>query len=102
MPETIAKVWTKWESGLPQSSGISQGLVTAKSRLAKQGLTIPPVELVAGYMTVHLAIKFREALKGFLLATNIQCWLDGTVALQWMSDHGEYRQFVVANRIKKI
>ena len=84
-----------------QASGISQGLVTAKSRLAKQGLTIPRLELVAGHMAVNLAVNVREALEGFPLATDIQCWLDSTVALHWLSDHGEYRQFV-ANRVKKI
>lgn len=50
-----------------QSSGVSQGLVTAKSRLAKKGLTIPRLELVAGHMTPNLVSNVRDALKGFLL-----------------------------------
>ena len=64
-----------------QASGISQGLVTAKFRLAKQGLMIPRVKLVAGHMAVNLAVNVREALEGFPLATDIQCWLDSTVAV---------------------
>ena len=52
-------------------------------------------------MALNLAVNVREALEGFPLATDIQCWLDSTVALHWLSDHGEYRQFV-ANRVKKI
>ena len=50
-----------------QSSGVSQGLVTAKSRLAKKGLTTPRLELVAGHMTANLVSNVRDALKGFLL-----------------------------------
>ena len=45
----------------------SQGLVTAKSRLAKKGLTIPRLKLVAGHMTPNLVSNVRDALKGFLL-----------------------------------
>jgi hypothetical protein len=36
-----------------------------------------------------------------LVAENIQCWLDSTVALHWLSDDGQYRQFV-ANRVRKM
>ena len=39
-----------------QASGVSQGLITAKSCLAKQGLTIPRLELVSGHMAVNLAM----------------------------------------------
>ena len=73
-----------------QDSGVTQGLVTAKSRLAKQELTIPRLELVSGHMAANLA-----------LATNIQCWLASTVALPWLSDNGENRQFT-ANCVRKI
>ena len=52
-------------------------------------------------MAGNLAMNVRNALKSFPLATNIQCWLDSTVALHWLSDNGEYRQFV-ANRVRKM
>jgi hypothetical protein len=84
-----------------QESGTTQGLITAKSRIARQGLTIPRLELVAGHMAVNLAAYVRESLNGFRLDPDIQCWLDSTVALQWISDRGVYRQFV-ANRVRKI
>ncbi|KAK3751386.1 hypothetical protein QZH41_002579 [Actinostola sp. cb2023] len=35
-----------------QESGVRQGLVAARARLAKQGLTIPRLELVAAHMAV--------------------------------------------------
>ena len=84
-----------------QDSWVTQGLVTVTSRLAKQGLTIPPLELVSGHIAANLAVNRRKALERFYLATNIQCWLDSTVALHWLSDNGEYRQFVT-NRVRKI
>ena len=84
-----------------QTSGTSQGLITAKARLAKQGLTIPRLELVSGHMAANLANNVRQALEGLPLAVNIHCWLDSSVALHWISDHGDYRQFV-ANRVRKI
>jgi len=84
-----------------QSSGISQGLITAKSRLAKERLTIPRLELTAGHMAINLASNVRDALAGFPLTNTTECWLDSTVALHWIHDQGAYRQFV-ANRVRKI
>ena len=84
-----------------QESGVTQGLVAAKSRLAKQWLTIPRLELISGHMAVNLVTNVHKALEGFPLATDIQCWLNSTVALHWMRDQGEYRQFVT-NRVRKI
>ena len=83
-----------------QRSGVSQGLVAAKSRLAKQGLTIPRLELVSAHMAANLVSNVEKALDGFPI-TVIQGWLDSTVALQWINGGGEYKQFV-ANRIQKI
>ena len=48
-----------------QPSEVSQGLVTAKARLAKQGLTIPRLELLSAHIaTNHIT---NVGLKGFLL-----------------------------------
>lgn len=63
-----------------QQSGINQGLVAAKPRLAKQGLTIPRLELVSGHMAVNLVTNASEALEGFPV-TEKHYWLDSTVAL---------------------
>ena len=83
-----------------QPSGVSQGLVAAKSRLSKQVLTIPHVELVSAHMTASLLSNVEPALKGFPIPV-MQAWLDScTVALHWING-GEYKQFV-ANRIQKI
>ena len=82
-----------------QESGTTQGLVTAKSRLAKQNLTIPRLELVAGHMAVNLGVNVRNTIDA--VSPTLHCWLDSTVALYWISGCGEHRQFV-ANRVSKI
>ena len=83
-----------------QPSGVSQRLLAAKSRLAKQGLTIPRLELVSAHMTANLLSNVETALEGFRI-TVMQGWLDSAVALHWINGGGEYKQFV-ANRIQKI
>ena len=83
-----------------QASGTNQGLISAKSRLSKQGLTIPRLELVAGHMAVNLVTNVREALDG-LPISSMHCWLDSSVALYWIRGRGEHRQFV-SNRVQKI
>ena len=71
-----------------QASGISHGLMAAKSRLAKQGLTIPQLELVSGHMAMNLITNVRQALEELTLAAKDYCWLDSSVALQWIADKG--------------
>ena len=78
----------------------NQGLVAAKARLAKQGLTIPRRELVSGHMAVNLLSNVQDALQGFPV-TSLHCWLDSSVALYWILGGGDYKQFV-ANRVRKI
>lgn len=84
-----------------QDSGVTQGLIVSKSRILKQGLTIPHLKPISKHMAVNLASNILRTLEGSLLATDIQRWLDSTVALHWLHDQGEYRQFVT-NRGKKI
>ena len=74
-----------------QASGTSQGFITAKARLAKQGLTIPRLDLVSGHIAFNLANNVRQALEGLPLAVDIRCWLDSSVAFHWISDHGDCR-----------
>ena len=63
-----------------QPSGVSQGLVTAKARLAKQGLTIPRLELELAHMATNLITNVEKALEGF--PGNVA--MDGWIA-QWLS-----------------
>ena len=50
-----------------QTQGTQQSLITAKSCLAKQGLTIPRQELVYAHMTANPISNVKEALTGFLV-----------------------------------
>ena len=114
LKELLAKRVERWENGLgnsaefpaavyavvKQPSGTSQGLVTAKSQLPKQGLTIPRSELVSGHMAANLVDNVKKALYGFPV-TGVTGWLDNTVALCWVKGQGQYKQFV-QNRVQKI
>ena len=83
-----------------QTSSIWKGLEATKSTIPKKGLTIPRLELVAGYMASFLARNVKEALQGFQI-TNIYCSTASTVALYWIKGCGDYKQFV-SNRMWKI
>ena len=83
-----------------QRSGVNAGLVAAKARLAKQGLTIARLELVSAHMATNLIHNVRRALEGFPVKQSFG-WLDSTVALHWLKGGGEYKQFVM-NRVRKI
>ena len=65
-----------------QPSGETQSLVAAKSRIAKRGLTIPRLELVAGHMVTNLLTNVHKNLSSSSKVTVPQhAWLDSTVAL---------------------
>ena len=63
-----------------QPSGLRQGLVTAKARLAKQGLTIPLLELVSAHMATNLITNVGKALEGFPVNVAMNGWI-----AQWLS-----------------
>ena len=83
-----------------QESGVKQGLVAAKARLAKQGLTIPRLELVSGHMAVNLLTNVHDALSGFPIVSH-HAWLNSSVALHWIKSAREYKQ-LVGNSVCKI
>lgn len=85
---------------ITQASGVSKGLIAAKSRLAKKNLTIPRLELVSAHMAANLVENVRVALEGYPIKS-VHGWSDSTVALHWIKGGGTYKQFV-ANRVRKI
>ena len=70
-----------------QQSGTTQQLVAAKSRLAKEGLTIPRLELISAHMATNLVKNVQNALQN-LPEPTIYGWLDSTVALHWIHKEG--------------
>lgn len=85
---------------IQQHSVVTQALVAAKARLAEEGLTIPRLKLVAGLVAAKLLTNVRDALIGFPVKSLYAC-LDSSVALHWIRDCGEYKQFL-SNRVRKI
>ena len=78
----------------------TQGLLTSKVRVAKKNLTIPRLELISGHMVANMLDNTRNILKRYPV-TSCHGWLDSTVALYWIQDLNQYKQFV-ANRVRKI
>ncbi len=83
-----------------QARGVTQGLVTAKARLAKKELTISRLELVSGQMAASLLDNMKRVLKRYPVQ-DCYCWLDSGVALHWINGDGRYKQFV-RNRVRQI
>ena len=84
-----------------QASGVNQGLLAAKSRLAKKGLTIPRLQLVSAHMAANLTENVKNTQEGQPVRS-VHGWLDSTVALHWFRGEGSaYKQFV-ASRVNKI
>ena len=83
-----------------QSSGTTQRLVAARARLAKQGLTVPRLELVSAHMATNLVVNLLNALND-LPSQRVYAWLDSAVTLHWIRGSGEYKQFG-SNRVEKI
>ena len=83
-----------------QLLGDSEGLVAAKSCLAKQCPIIPRLELVSFHMATNLIVNVKESLEGFPVG-EMFCWLHISVALHWIKGSGSYKQFV-SNRVYRI
>ena len=72
---------------------VTQRLVAAKARLAKRGLTIPRLELISAHMVTNLLMNVKFAMEG-LPVTELNGWLDSTVALFWINGGGQYKQLM--------
>ena len=64
-------------------------LVVAKSRLAKQGLTIPRLELIAAHMATNPLINVCNTLDN-VPSPKVFRWLDSTVELHWIKGNGKF------------
>ena len=66
-----------------QPSGVTQALLTSKSRITKRGLSIARQELVACVMGANIAANTNKALKRWPIIENY-CWTYSQVALCWI------------------
>ena len=83
-----------------QETGHTQRLLVAKSRLAKQGLSISRLEVVAGHLAATMLELMRRALSS-LAVLESYAWLDSLIAFYWNKGKGRYKEFV-KNRVKLI
>ena len=84
-----------------QDSGTSQGLLTAKARLAKKGLPTLQLELVAAHMTANGLDNVKTTLERYPVK-KVYGWLDSIIALYWIkASDSRYKQFV-KNQVLKI
>ena len=79
-----------------QETGTSKELLTAKARIAKKGLTIPRLELVAGHMATNVVDNVKRVLQRYPIR-KVYGWLDSSVALHWIRGENRYKQ-LVSNR----
>ena len=68
-------------------SGVTKGLLTAKSRISKRSTSIARLELVSGHMAVNMAKNLSTALQQLPIQT-INIWMDSMVALYWITNPG--------------
>ena len=83
-----------------QPSGITQALVTSKSRITKRGLSIARQDLVVCLMGANIAANTSKALKRWPIIENV-CWTDSQVALCWIEKPYSWKSFV-SKRVRKI
>jgi len=114
LPEQIAKECLRLEKILPQEITTPRCITGQQEQIeemelhafddagakAKQGLTIPRLELVAAHMAHNLIINVKQALEG-MPVTQLHGWIDSLVVLHWLKGEGQYKQFV-ANRVSKM
>ena len=82
-----------------QPSGMTQALLTSKSRITKRGLSIARQELVACLMGAKIATN--KALKRWPIIENYY-WTNSQVALCWIERPFRGLNSLVSNRVKKI
>ena len=72
-----------------QQGEADSGLVCAKSRLAKQNLTIPRLELLAAHMATNLVSNVEKVIDN-CDKIETHSWSDSTVPLYWINGSGDY------------
>ena len=80
---------------------MTKGLLTSKSWISKRSTSIARLELVSGHMAVNMAKNLSNALQRWPIKT-INIWMDGMVALYWITNPGRGWKVFVSNRVKKI
>ena len=80
---------------------MTKGLRTSKLRISKRSTSIARLELVNGHRAVNMAKNLSTAPQRWPIKT-INIWMDGMVALYWITNLGRGWKVFVSNRVKKI
>ena len=78
---------------------MTKGLRTSKLRISKRSTSIARLELVNGHRAVNMAKNLNTALQRWPIKT-INIWMDGMVALYWITNLGKGWKVFVSNRVK--
>ena len=70
-----------------QTGPVNQHLIASKSRLAKQNMSIPRLDLIAIRMTSNLPENIKSVLTNYNIR-DIHGWTDSTIALNWLKGKG--------------
>ena len=97
---SLTKVCTVTYAAGNQQNIFSEKLTTSKSTLERQKLSMPPLELVATYMSTNLAENAKTCLNK-LCVRKIYAWSDSTTVLHWFKDKGDYK-ILVNDSLSKI
>ena len=70
-------------------------LMSSKTRAAPlKPLTIPRKELLSALLTARLITSVRFTLENFITIASVNCWLDSSIALHWVTNNeNEYKPF---------
>ena len=83
-------------------SQITSGFLSSRARVAKQGVAMPRLELVANHMNVNMGYNISKALRDVVEIQQVYMWTDFQVALHWITNPQlSWKQFV-SNRVQKI
>ena len=83
-----------------QSSSVSQGLVTSKSRISKHNITILRLKLISTHVRANLVQNVKISIRKSKLEI-IQKLDRQPVVLYWLNEKGNYKQ-LAGNRVNKI
>ena len=87
---------------ISQLSKEINGIVASRARIAKRGVTMPRLELIANHMNVNLGHNIYNALSKVVEVKQVYMWTNSQTALRWITNPQlPWKQFV-GNRVQKI
>ena len=87
---------------ISQLSKETSGIVASRARIAKRGVTMPCLELIANHMNFNMGCNIYNALSKVVEVKQVYMWTDSQTALRRITNPQlPWKQFV-GNRVRKI